>query len=573
MPTYRIGIGSEFNLKDRKVGIGSESPIGDLDITGIIKSANLYTSGISTLITYSGFSASNKDRDSITLGYNDRQIYTMSVTNNGTDHYTFSNAADRKGVVTGGDPDITINVGDTLKITNTVGATHPLWINHTQGTGNGNGVSDVIGNGDARNNAVVTWIPTESGVYYYNCQHHANMTGRITVQAVSFDRNYSTELDIVVGVGETLTLLSDTTLNVGSISDVKVGNTFRMPVGDRPEVPVEGTVRFNRDLNTLEFYNGVEWRQFTVSGARGRCLAMGGSYASSPATTIVHSIELSTLGNSIGFGNLEQEISQSGGGGNSIRAMTFGGSSPGGNRDYIQYRAIASSGTFEDFGNLSSQRQTVAAVSTSTRAVATAGATSGDTVQNILEFVEIATTGDAVDFGDLITRRRASGALGSPVRGVVVAGCTPTIFGNIEFFSPQSFGSAADWGEMDVSRSPYAFSNSVRGIIAGGIHSFSPNTRRNGIDYLIIASAGTNVSDFGDLTLKRDAGGANGHSCNQTRGLICGGYANPGNADINTIDYITIETAGNAQDFGDMSVSSWGYIANTTDSHGGLGGY
>ena len=96
MPTYRIGIGSEFNLKDRKVGIGSESPIGDLDITGIIKSANLYTSGISTLITYSGFSASNKDRDSITLGYNDRQIYTMSVTNNGTDHYTFSNATDRK---------------------------------------------------------------------------------------------------------------------------------------------------------------------------------------------------------------------------------------------------------------------------------------------------------------------------------------------------------------------------------------------------------------------------------------------------------------------------------------------
>ena len=46
MPTYRIGIGSEFNLKDRKVGIGSESPIGYLDITGIIQSGDLYSSGI-----------------------------------------------------------------------------------------------------------------------------------------------------------------------------------------------------------------------------------------------------------------------------------------------------------------------------------------------------------------------------------------------------------------------------------------------------------------------------------------------------------------------------------------------
>ena len=33
---------------------------------------------------------------------------------------------------------------------------------------------------------------------------------------------------------------------------------------DRQETPIEGTVRFNTDLNTLEFFNGVEWRQFTI---------------------------------------------------------------------------------------------------------------------------------------------------------------------------------------------------------------------------------------------------------------------------------------------------------------------
>ena len=40
------------------------------------------------------------------------------------------------------------------------------------------------------------------------------------------------------------------------------------------------------------------------------------------------------------------------------------------------------------------------------------------------------------------------------------------------------------------------------------------------------------------------------------------------------LDFITIATTGNAQDFGECSQpSGWGYIANTTDSHGGLGGF
>ena len=44
------------------------------------------------------------------------------------------------------------------------------------------------------------------------------------------------------------------------------------------------------------------------------------------------------------------------------------------------------------------------------------------------------------------------------------------------------------------------------------------------MEYLTIASAGTNASDFGDLTQTKDTGGSNGHSSNQVRGLITGGY-------------------------------------------------
>ena len=119
---------------------------------------------------------------------------------------------------------------------------------------------------------------------------------------------------------------------------------------------------------------------------------------------------------------------------------------------------------------------------------------------------------------------------------------------------------------MDRTEIFSRFSNNIRGIIAGG----TDGSRLNLIEYLTIASSGTNVSDFGDLTQRKDSGGANGHSSNQVRGLITGGY--DGSSIINNIDFITIATAGNAQDFGDCS-QPWGYIANTTDSHGGLGGF
>jgi hypothetical protein len=355
-----------------------------------------------------------------------------------------------------------------------------------------------------------------------------------------------------------------------SLNQLTMTDSFSIPTGNtdsRIHCQTAGSMRFNEDLGTLEFYNGNMWRtvnSYKDTGNRGICMLMGGDV---PARVDFASyVNIMTQGNTRNFGDLNTAISQSGGAGNEIRAMLLGGSTPGPNSNEIQYTTLGTQGKFQDFGDLSSGRQTVAAVSTSVQATATAGATDGDSPQNILEYVNIMTLGNAIDLGDLQTQRRANGAFGSPVRGVVVAGCTPTIIGNIEFFTPQSKGNATNWGEMDRTRNLFAFSNSTRGIIAGGFDG----SRLNLIEYLTIASSGTNVSDFGDLTLKKDSGGANGHSSNQVRGLITGGY--DGSSIINNIDFITIATAGNAQDFGDCS-QPWGYIANTTDSHGGLGGF
>ena len=52
-----------------------------------------------------------------------------------------------------------------------------------------------------------------------------------------------------------------------------------------------------------------------------------------------------------------------------------------------------------------------------------------------------------------------------------------------------------------------------------------------------------------------------------TRGVFAGG-SQPAN--VNTIDFVTITSTGNATDFGDRTVGANG-IAGCSDSHGGLG--
>ena len=83
-------------------------------------------------------------------------------------------------------------------------------------------------------------------------------------------------------------------------------------------------------------------------------------------------------------------------------------------------------------------------------------------------------------------------------------------------------------------------------MIGGGYVSSASNT----IDYITIPTAG-NATDFGDLTRSVYTHDATSNATNE-RGLFAGGQE--GSAS-NTIDYITINSAGNATDFGDLTSS------------------
>jgi hypothetical protein len=97
-------------------------------------------------------------------------------------------------------------------------------------------------------------------------------------------------------------------------------------------------------------------------------------------------------------------------------------------------------------------------------------------------------------------------------------------------------------------------SSSTRGVFAGG--------QANTIDYITMSSAG-NATDFGDLTASRTYVGS---LSNKTLGVFPGGV---GSSD-NTIDYITIASAGNAIDFGDMLFTAKETSMSASNSHGGI---
>ena len=92
-----------------------------------------------------------------------------------------------------------------------------------------------------------------------------------------------------------------------------------------------------------------------------------------------------------------------------------------------------------------------------------------------------------------------------------------------------------------------------RGLFGGGN---SPG-RTNSIDYIQIQTQG-NAQDFGDLTLAREALAA---AASATRGLFGGG--DPG---TNVINFVTIASTGDAVDFGDLTaaVQDGGGAANNT---------
>ena len=378
-----------------------------------------------------------------------------------------------------------------------------------------------------------------------------------------------------------VTVSSATTFTSGP-QNLTVTDTFTLPSGDtnsRALKPTSGSLRFNQDFVTLEFYTGNNWatvNTFTEMqnspGNRGRGVFFGGEQKGGTNQAGFNDfVNIMSLGNSLAFGDLST--------GNRSRLETAGASSTRGvfgcgktpsNTDIIDYITIASEGKAIDFGNA---KQSNTIQNGGTKSSSTRGIFGGGTPTE-LQYIEISTLANSLDFGDLAQSNGKQGSSSSsPTRAVFLAD-SGHAGGTIEAVTISSTGSAVTFGRfIDSKSNATGAGNSVRGVFAG---AYKPgDTKISLIEYATMSSLG-NTTEFGDLAVNR----ACLRSCaTNTRALFGGGYftttksATGGTGD-NRIEYVTIATTGNAFDFGDnTSGQHHARGASLSDSHGGLGGY
>jgi len=103
----------------------------------------------------------------------------------------------------------------------------------------------------------------------------------------------------------------------------------------------------------------------------------------------------------------------------------------------------------------------------------------------------------------------------------------------------------------------------TRGLFFPGLTNPGTPSFYNRINYITIASTG-NAQDFGDVITATRGGST---MSNSNRALFAGG-GTPSNQNI--INFFTISTTGDATDFGDLTAASRS-VSALSDSHGGLG--
>lgn len=205
-----------------------------------------------------------------------------------------------------------------------------------------------------------------------------------------------------------------------------------------------------------------------------------------------------------------------------------------------------------------------------------------------IDYYDITTLGNMVDFGSLTRNFQRGAAASNNTRALFMGGGNGTGTGNyihttssytnvIDYITCATTGNATDFGDASgVSIDSAAVSDGTTAVhYLSVIDGVNPGTNSDTLDKHTIDTAG-NATDFGNLT---QVGWVNGDCgvANATRGLFAGGagYSSPWAA-TNPIDYITIATPGNSTDFGDLTQAKQGFpgVGSGTSGRGiWAGGY
>ena len=203
--------------------------------------------------------------------------------------------------------------------------------------------------------------------------------------------------------------------------------------------------------------------------------------------------------------------------------------------------------------------------SDSTRGVFAAGY-NHPTNRSAIDYVTMSSKGGVNDFGDAERPVRYGDTVSDSTRivwsGGFDTGFPGVILTDMEYITTATTGNSSRFGDLRTKNwLGSAAASPTRGVLMGGRNQpSSPESKK--IVYITTQSKGQD-EDFGELTVGRSYI-AGGMLCSTTRGICAGGY--DGSSPNNTIDYVTIATKGNATDFGDTvaTVRATGNMSSLT---------
>ena len=244
------------------------------------------------------------------------------------------------------------------------------------------------------------------------------------------------------------------------------------------------------------------------------------------------------------------------------RCVVIYGNHGGSRTGRMEHFTFATGGSATNLGNIGRGSYGGSATSDGSRAVYTWGhdfESYNAPISSNIRYFTIGTSFSTYSFGSL-TRAisyQNQGVISDGTKGCFAAGYTswPNWYNDIEYLTIQTTSNTSDLGDLTQARwAAGGLCDTTYGLVAGG---WSSPGRVDTIDYFTIATTG-NATDFGNMTQAKD------YMCatnNKTKGCLTGGYfynasASPNQGAVTEIDYVTIQTPGNATDFGDLATAS-----------------
>ena len=341
-------------------------------------------------------------------------------------------------------------------------------------------------------------------------------------------------------------------------SDSGISGFAHTESANEPSSPSNGDAWLDTDNNIYKVYINGEWKDWLGTTAS-TGIAWGGDRAlvtsnrhdgsNSLSAPQIDYFDMTSSSNAADFGDLSGSYNSN----DRATSSTARGIFTRNEGDDMDYVTISTPGNATDFGDLINTDRGMCPVSNGTYGVFGGGygtINSSGGWQNSIFYVTIATAGNATDFGDRTVVGGYGSGAGGTTRGIFFgANNAGTVVNTIDYITIASPGNATDFGDLSaLSVYGAAASDATRAVHSVGSPDTGSGNSSNVIDYVTVDTTG-NATDFGDLTKAKVEHGACG---NGLRVVFCGGQDSSGN-NLNEVEYITVQTTGNATDLCDLA--------------------